>query len=161
MAPAGRALGWETTEATELGCGPAQVAGQGLTPPPGSLFQLLVPKHALCWVQSHELLLSWVMASFLLSWLCTDTQTGGQGSQPWEERLICLRGWAQQQRWASMPYGCHLGTALGLSWECPAERGLVPVTEGADAGAPLGWGSDGRTDSSSLRPIPFTPSPLP
>lgn len=40
----------------ELGCGWAQVIKEGLTPLPESLFQPLVPKHALCWVQSRDLI---------------------------------------------------------------------------------------------------------
>ena len=37
--------------------------------------------------------MSWAAASFLLSWLCADKQWG---KPAWEQRFICLLGWAAQ-----------------------------------------------------------------
>ena len=51
--PANAKDGQEPTEAVEQGCGQAQATGEGLTPPPGALFRLLVPEPVLCLVQSH------------------------------------------------------------------------------------------------------------
>ena len=70
--------------------------------------------------------MSWAAASFLLSWLYADKQWG---KPAWEQRFICLLGWAARP--GGHPWNLPLNLC-GSYPGAPQVRGLRPVTEGTD-----------------------------
>lgn len=74
--------------------------------------------------------MSWAAASFLLSWLYADRQWG---KPAWEQRFICLLGWAIRP--GGHPWNLPLNLC-GSYPGAPQARGLRPVTEGTDVEYP-------------------------
>lgn len=97
--------------------------------------------------------MSWVAASFLLSWLCADKQWG---KPAWEQRFICLLSWAAQpggHPWKLPPQ--PLGV---LPWGTPG-KGSVTHHRRDRRGVPRAEGRSGDS-LQFFRPARLRPTSL-